>query len=114
MVSSLTNSILYLTTVIRDHKTEWTPRGASNQMVTKVVWDRLLAVICAAILSGILLVGLWPLTPHPKNQVAWLESGNGLRFGPYGTILSADAFNPTDLEGGAPCSLEIWSKPRSI
>jgi VanZ family protein len=83
-------------------------------MVTKVVWDRLLAVICAAILCGILLVGLWPLTRHPKNQVAWLESGNGLHFGHYGTILSADAFKPTALEGGAPCSLEIWFKPESI
>jgi VanZ like family/Concanavalin A-like lectin/glucanases superfamily len=83
-------------------------------MVTKVVWDRVLAVICAAILCGILLVGLWPLTPYPKNHVAWLESGNGLHFGHYGTILSADAFKPTDVEGGAPCSLEIWSKPGQI
>lgn len=83
-------------------------------MVTKVVWDRLLAASCAAILCGILLLCLWPLTPHPKNQVAWLENGNGLRFGRYGTILSVDAFKPADLGGGAPCSLEIWSKPRSI
>jgi len=83
-------------------------------MVTKVVWDRLLAVISAAILCGTLVVGLWPLTPHPKNQVAWLENGNGLRFNHYGTILSSDGFKPTDFEGGAPCSLEIWSKPRSI
>jgi hypothetical protein len=102
------------TTLIRDHKTEWTPRGASDEMVTKVVWDRLLAVICAAILCGILLVGLWSLTPHPKNHVAWLESGNALRFGDDATILSADAFKPTDLEGGAPCSHEIWSKPGLI
>jgi hypothetical protein len=83
-------------------------------MVAKVVWDRLLAVICAAILCGILLVGLWPLTPHPKNQVAWLENGNGLHFGDYGTILSADAFKPADSEGGAPCSLEIWANPGLI
>lgn len=83
-------------------------------MVTKVVWDRLLAVICAAILCGILLLGLWPLTPHPKNHVAWLEKGYGLHFDDLGTILSAGEFNPTDLENGAPCSLEIWSKPGLI
>jgi hypothetical protein len=83
-------------------------------MDTKDLWNRLLAVICAAILCSILFLGLWPLTPHPKNQVAWLESENGLRFGHYGTILSADAFKATDVEGGAPCSLEIWSKPRLI
>ena len=94
-----------------DHKTELTPRGVSDEMVTKVVWDRLLAVICAAILCGILLVGLWPLTPHPKNQVAWLENGNGFHFGYYASILSADTFKPADSEGGAPCSLEIWANP---
>ena len=80
-------------------------------MVTKVVWDRLLAVISAAILCGILLVGLCPLTPHPKNQVAWLENGDGFHFGYYASILSADTFKPADSEGGAPCSLEIWASP---
>jgi len=46
--------------------------------------------------------------------VAWLAGGNGLRFGHHGTILSADAFKSTDLNGGAPCSLEIWFKPALI
>ena len=99
---------------MRDYKTALTPIGASDEMVTKVVGERVLAVICAAMLCCTLLVGLWPFSPHPKNQVAWLESGNGLRFGHHGTILSADAFKPTDLEGGAPCSLEIWFKPGLI
>ena len=110
----LTDSIRRLATFIMDHETQWMPRSASNEMVTKVVWDRVLAVTCAAILCSILLAGLWPLTPYPKNKVAWLENGHGLHFGHYGTILSADAFKPTDVEGGAPCSLEIWSKPGLI
>lgn len=78
-------------------------------MVTKVIWDRLLTVVCAAILCGILLVGLWPLTPHPTNMVAWSENGNGLYFGYYATALGADTFKPA--EGETPCSLEIWANP---
>jgi len=77
-------------------------------MIDKVVWDRLLAVACAGVLCGILGAGLWPFTPHPRNQVAWLENGNGLRFGRHGTILSSSAFPEADAAGGAPCSLEIW------
>src|SRR5208282_5637986 len=86
-------------------------KGASEQIVIEALGDRLMAVICAAILCGILLVGLWPLTPHPKNDVAWLENGNGLHFGRHGTILSLGAFKPADSAGGAACSLEIWVRP---
>jgi hypothetical protein len=77
----------------------------------KWVSDKLLAATCAAVLCGILMAGLWPFTPHPKNHVAWLANGNGLHFGEYGTILSSSAFQPADSAGWAPCSLEIWAQP---
>jgi hypothetical protein len=80
-------------------------------MITRVVWNRLLAVICVAILGGILVFGLWPFTPHPKNDVAWMPNSTGLRFGEYGTILSAGIFRAGSSASGAPCSLEIWFKP---
>jgi hypothetical protein len=83
-------------------------------MITKVVWDRLLALICVTVLSGILVAGLWPFTPYPKNDVAWLPSRTGLHFGEYGTVLSAGAFQAADSAGGAPCSLEMWFKPSII
>ncbi len=83
-------------------------------MFTKAVWDRLLAAICAAVLIGILVVGLWPLTPNPKNEVAWIPGKIGLRFGEYGTILSVGSFQAKDSAGGATCSLELWSKPGLI
>jgi len=80
-------------------------------MIRKIVWDRLLAVACAGVLCGILGLGLWPFTAHPKNEVAWLEDGNGLHFGDHGTILSSRPFQPADAAGGAACSLEIWAQP---
>ena len=83
-------------------------------MINKVVWDRLLAMGCVGVLCGILWAGLWPFTPHPANQVAWLENGNGLHFAGYGTILSSRAFPPTDAAAGSACSLEIWAEPSAI
>lgn len=83
-------------------------------MITRVVWDRLLAVICAVVLSGILVVGLWPFTPHPKNDVAWIPNRIGLHIGKYGTILSVGAFQAGDSAGGAPCTLEMWFKSGNI
>jgi hypothetical protein len=76
--------------------------------------DKLLSVASAAVLCGILAIGLWPFSPHPNNQVAWLENENGLHFGDYGTILSSGAFEPADSAGWALCSLEIWLQPGLI
>jgi VanZ family protein len=83
-------------------------------MLTREVWDRLLAVMCGIVLACILTAGLWPFTPYPKNEVAWRPNASGLHFGEYGTILSAGAVQVADLSGGASCSLEIWFKPGLI
>jgi len=42
--------------------------------------------------------------------VHWLENGNGLRFGHYGTILSSNILERTRSNGPS-CSLEIWLEP---
>jgi VanZ family protein len=81
------------------------------KMISKVGWDRLLAVACAAVLGGILAAALSPFTSHPENQVTWLGNENGLRFGEHGTILSSGTFQQENKTGAAPCSLEIWIKP---
>ena len=49
---------------------------------------KVLGVLCAAVLVGILTAGLWPFRA-PKNEVSWLSNGNGLHFGEYGVILSS-------------------------
>src|SRR5208282_6725377 len=86
------------------------PRSARDEMITKAVWEQLLAAACAGVLCVILTAGLWPFTPHPKNEVAWLENGNGIYFGAHGTILSSGAFQPVDPAAGTACSLEMWAE----
>src|SRR5262249_39199609 len=67
-----------------------------------------LGVVCLMVVSAILVAGLWPFNPFPKNEVSWESSG--LRFGDYGTILSSGSF-PVTVGGGQSCALEIWIDP---
>jgi hypothetical protein len=69
-----------------------------------------LGLICVCILFGILLAGLWPFRAL-KNEVSWLSSGNGLVFGKYGSIVSADSFRTNQLQADNACSVEIWLEP---
>jgi hypothetical protein len=69
---------------------------------------RILTLLCACVLAGILVAGLWPFFP-PKNDVRWLKNQNGLRFGDYATIVSTGALNLSTEKPG--CSLEIWLQP---
>lgn len=66
--------------------------------------------MCAVLLSGILVAGLWPFHA-PKNQVSWLSNGNGLLFGDHGSLLSAHGFRTSNSTGAC---LEIWLKPSLI
>jgi len=70
----------------------------------------LLRVLCAFVLCGILVAGLWPFHA-PQNEVSWLSNGNGLFFGDYGSIVSAEGFIPSGSLAAAPCSIEIWLQP---
>jgi VanZ family protein len=71
----------------------------------------LLTAICAVVLSGILVAGLWPFHA-PRNEVSWLSNGNGLLFGDYGSLMSVGAFKTGNSTDGA--SLEIWLEPSAI
>jgi hypothetical protein len=70
-----------------------------------------LKVLCALVLFGILVAGLWPFHA-PKNEVSWLSNGDGLLFGGYGSVLSAGAFKTNSSNDGA--CLEIWLQPGAI
>src|SRR5438067_7283805 len=72
-----------------------------------------LALICIAVLCTILTLGLWPFHP-PRNDVTWLENGNGLRFGRFSTALSSGAFEVSGAPHQESVSLEIWLQPRRI
>jgi VanZ like family/Concanavalin A-like lectin/glucanases superfamily len=73
----------------------------------------LLTAICAGVLSAILVAGLWPFHA-PKNEVSWLNNGNGLRFGDHGSIVSAGALRTNESKEETPCSLEIWLQPVQV
>jgi VanZ family protein len=71
----------------------------------------LLRAICALILVGILVAGLWPFRA-PRNEVSWLSQKNGLLFGKYGSIVSSSQFRAHPPQADSSCSLEIWLEPR--
>jgi len=53
---------------------------------------KLLRAICACVLLGMLVAGVWPFHA-PRNAVSWLGTGSGLVFGKHGSIVSASPFN---------------------
>ena len=68
-----------------------------------------LGVMCAAVLCGILVAGLWPFHA-PKNRVTWLGTENGLRFADAGTLVSTGEFRLATPEESS-CSIEVWVTP---
>lgn len=73
----------------------------------------LLRVICACVLFGILVAGLWPFHA-PRNDVSWLREGNGLVFGKHGSIVSASPLKPHASQRNNSCTLEMWLAPSRI
>ena len=73
---------------------------------------KLLGRMCVLLLCGLLVGGLWPFHA-PRNEVNWLQSHNGLRFGKHGTLLGSGAFK-TSLQEEASVSLEVWLQPSLI
>lgn len=65
----------------------------------------------AAVVLAILVVGLWPFRFRPPNNVSWIVTRNGIRFGAHGSIVSSDQFRVPDEEAASPCSLEVWLAP---
>ena len=57
-----------------------------------------LRLLCVSVLAGILVAGLWPFHA-PRNDVAWLNDGNGLRFGRHGVMLSSETDDLAGLKG---------------
>jgi VanZ family protein len=76
----------------------------------RLVSPKILSVICAFILCGILVAGLWPFH-RPRNEVTWLGDHNGLRFGKHATVLSSGSLAMTSSGDEASCSIEIWLQP---
>ncbi len=74
---------------------------------------KMIGAICVTILCGLLAAGLWPFNPFPRNDVNWLRDGDGLRFGPHGTIFSTHRFELPRSDRESFCTLEILLEPAS-
>jgi VanZ family protein len=72
-----------------------------------------LRIICAGVLFGILVAGLWPFH-SPRNDVRWLGEGKGLSFGRHGSIVSTGSFSTNQLRPTDACSIEIWLQPKRV
>lgn len=70
----------------------------------------LLRVVCACVLAGILVAGLYPFHA-PRNDVSWSSDGGGLLFGKHGSIVAANPFQARPAAQNNSCSLEIWLQP---
>jgi VanZ family protein len=87
--------------------------GPRPQGFFSSIQSKALRVICACVLLGMLVAGLWPFHA-PRNAVNWLGSGNGLLFGKHGSIVSASPFKARAAQGDNSCSLQIWLEPSRI
>jgi VanZ family protein len=87
--------------------------GSVPQGLFSSIQSKLLGVICACVLLGMLVAGLWPFHA-PRNAVSWLGTGDGLLFGKHGSIVSASPFKAGAAPGDNSCSLQIWLEPNRI
>jgi hypothetical protein len=74
---------------------------------------KLLRAICACVLLGMLVAGLWPFHA-PRNAVSWLGTGSGLVFGKYGSLVSASPFKARAALEDNSCSLQVWLEPSRV
>ena len=82
----------------------------SNE-VSATIMRKIIGAICLTVLCGLLVAGLWPFDPFPRNDVSWLREGSGLRFGPHGTIFSTHRFELPRSDQKSFCTLEILLEP---
>jgi len=87
--------------------------GPGPQGLFSSFQSKLLGVICAFVLLGVLVAGLWPFHA-PRNAVSWMGTGTGLLFGKDGSIVSASPFQGHAAQGDNSCSLQIWLEPSGI
>lgn len=72
---------------------------------------RAMAALFLLTLGATLVAGLWPFCA-PRNQVAWIQGENGIRFDAQGTVMSTA---PLAIDGrGGACSVEMWIKPANL
>lgn len=69
--------------------------------------------LCVAAILAVLTATLWPFNPIPRNQVAWISGGQGLRFQRPGLVLSKGYLSASSFAGES-YSLELFIRPASV
>jgi len=84
-----------------------------NSKTVHFLKDLPLSWICALILVGIVIAGLWPFTFFPQNRVEWLQNENGIRFYGRGLVYGVEDGLGTYFppQGGNSLTVELWLKP---
>ncbi len=90
-------------------------------MISFALLRKLAAALSIVICVGYLVIGLWPFSFHPRNNVEWLPDSNGINFKRLSLFqplsiahsrsmldLSRHAANPA---GPGEISIELWIEP---
>jgi hypothetical protein len=75
---------------------------------------KLLGIVCVLVVAGVLISTLWPFNPLARNDVAWLEGANGLRFGNHGVVESRGLLSRNGDGNRSGCSLELLLRPAEV
>ncbi len=70
-------------------------------------------ILRVAVLVIILIAGLWPFNPFPRNDVRWSSGENSLQFGLHGIVLTDTALPIQQAGSGNGCTVELWLVPES-
>jgi VanZ family protein len=84
----------------------------SAQQPTLATRRKIYGLASFLVLAGILVACLSPFR-SPRNGVAWLARGNGVRFGRHGTIISRRVIRPSGGGKQTAWTLEIWLRPET-
>lgn len=70
-----------------------------------------LCIVCLFIIIIIFIVGLWPFSFHPKNEVEWLQDKNGIHFYGRGITYTPESFDLKSLLKNNSVAFEILLEP---
>jgi hypothetical protein len=76
--------------------------------------DLALPFACILVVSTLFTAGLWPFNLFPRNQVTWLPTGKGLRFGDHGVVFSRGPVQRTRPKHDSSCTLAIRLQPDAV
>jgi hypothetical protein len=75
---------------------------------------QILRIICILMMLGLLVAGLAPFNPFPRNEVRWIPGGKGLEFFGQGQIETSGQIAQASASAGTFCGLTIRIRPKIV